>query len=97
MFKSIFTSALVLAAIGMLASDAQAAGRRRQCSTNYVVTAAPVTTAQATTTTNGQGYRTYSYEPSAAAMPYATMRQTMRVPPHMNAGGHSAGYKLTDF
>jgi len=95
MLKSILTTGLVLAAIGLVASDAQAAGRRRQCSPNYVVTTAPVATAQAAP--GGQGYRTYSYEPSAAVAPYSTMRRTMRVPPHMNAGGHSAGFKLTDF
>lgn len=100
MLKSIFTTCLVLAAVGVLANDAHAAGRRRQCSPNYVVATAAVTTAPvatAQTAPTGQGYRTYSYEPSAAIAPYSTMRRTMRVPPHTNAGGHTAGYKLTDF
>jgi hypothetical protein len=98
MFKSIVTAGVMLAVLCVLASDAQAIGRRRQCSQSYAVVAAPaapVATAQAAP--GGQGYRTYSYEPSATAAPVYTPMRSMREPPYMNPGRHSAGYKLTDF
>ena len=97
MLKFSLTAVLVLVSLAVLSIDAQAAGRRRQCAPTYVVTTAPISTAQATT--GGQGYRTYSYEPSAPVISgySAPMGRMMRPAPHMNAGGHSAGYKLTDF
>ena len=94
MRKTLISALVVVAVLSSLAGEASAIGRRRQRNTVYVAPATPAATAQATP--SGTGYRTYSYEPSAATTGFTTMRTT-RVPPYMNAGRHSAGYKLTDF
>ena len=94
MSKLITTTVLGFAMLAVLASGAQAAGRRR-CSQTYAaapVVAAPATTAQAT----GQGYRTFSYQPTTGVM-YQPSRRAATAAPYMRAGQHSAGYKLTDF
>ena len=93
MRKFFVTATVAVVLLGSLAGDASAIGRRRQRYQTYVVT--PVATAQATP--SGAGYRTYSYEPSAGTAVDSTTSRTMRVPPYMNAGRHTAGYKLTDF
>ena len=96
MLKYLLTAGLTVVLLGLVASDVQAAGRRRNCSPSYAVVTAPAQTAQAAPA--GTGYRTYSYEPSAVVTPsIAPMRRASRVPPYLEAGRHSAGYKLTDF
>jgi hypothetical protein len=78
-------------------ASAQIFGGRRRARVTY----AP---APAATVAQGQaaaGYRTYSYEPTMSAPVYRSYapsyRSPARTPPHLNAGRHSAGYKLTDF
>jgi hypothetical protein len=64
MLKIVATTVLSLSVLAVLASGAEAAGRRRSCPPNYTVAvapAAPVATAQSNA--SGQGYRTYSYQP----------------------------------
>jgi hypothetical protein len=93
--RKLIIAGFALAAVALVATDAHAIGRRRQRWTQNTVTV-PAATAQAQPT--GQGYRTYSYEPSAAVTTgNAIQGRSTRLPPHMNAGGHTAGYKLTDF
>jgi hypothetical protein len=64
MLKFIATSALALAALAALATDAQACGGCRRGS-KYAV--APDTGAAATTAQAGQGYRSFSYQPVTPA------------------------------
>src|SRR5262245_782456 len=78
------------------AASAQIFGRRRAR-----VTYAPAPVAMSAQGQPATGYRTYSYEPSMSPPVYRSYapsyRSSARTPPHLNAGGHSAGYKLTDF
>ena len=67
MLKIIATTVIGLSVLAVLAGDAEAAGRRRQCPPTYAYTvaaapAAPVVTAQSNV--SGQGYRTFSYQPA---------------------------------
>ena len=65
MSKLITLTVLAFAALVVLASDVEAAGRRR-CPPTYYTAPAPVAVAPAATqtTASAQGYRTFSYQPS---------------------------------
>ena len=99
MFKLV--TAVVLAGCCFLCSEASARGHGCNCPCSQPVAAAmpsmpgmPGMPAQ--TAANGQAYRTYSYQPTVAPS-YRSTGRSARVAPHMNAGGHSAGFKQTDF
>ena len=86
---------IVAALIGLAIVDvgsAQAAGGCRRSRVTYVP-AQNVTVAQGQPST---GYRTYSYQPATGPV-IQSYRRTSKVAPHMEAGRHSAGFKLTDF
>lgn len=66
MSKFIFTTTLAVLGLGLIATNAEAGGRR-QCGVTYVappVAAAPVQTAAAQPQAQVQGYRAMSYEPA---------------------------------
>ena len=88
---------IIVALVGLTIVDlgsAQAAGgwfRRRSRVTYVPAPQATVAQGQA-----GTGYRTYSYQPSTGPVMQSYQRST-KVAPYMEAGRHSAGFKLTDF
>ena len=95
MKKTLFIIAALFGLVLVDAGVAQAwpGGWRRRSRTTYV----PSTNVTVTQGQAGTGYRSFSYEPSTPTVIQPSYRRTTRVPPHMNPGGHSAGYKLTDF
>jgi len=96
-----FVAAAVMACCGCLCTDMCACGYGCNCPCSPETTASvphlpgiPGKPAQAADT--GQAYRTYSYQP-AVSPSYRSSGRATRVAPHMSAGRHSAGFKLTDF
>ena len=80
MLKIIATTVLGLAVFAVLASGAEAAGRRRQCPPTYAYTVAAAPAAPVATAQSGQGYRTFSYQPATGS--YRTLSRP--------AGGRSS-------
>lgn len=89
----VMVTLLVLLFIDAGVAQAWPGGWRRRGRTTYV----PATNVQMTQGQSGTDYRSFSYEPTTTPVIQPTPRQATRLPPHMNAGGHTAGYKLTDF